>query len=158
MTSPPAPRHQVSKSSDGPYLLTQCPSSLFQQWLWMVCGIWSSLIMLDPWEWLIFFEYPNPSSWCHAAGWQPWKLQCAPFRDQDGLNHILNYVLYRSACLSLVLTKAKSPGRAKLTPSHLTCPLIENNSKITEQYGIGTIFGTKREATKGRQLGCLRGR
>jgi hypothetical protein len=44
------------------------------------------------------------------------------------------------ACLpTLVLVKGKLPSRAEITPSHLTSPLIEDNSEITEQFGKGAI-------------------
>lgn len=61
---------------------------------------------------------------------------------------------FLQACLpTLVLIKGKLPSKAEAKiPSHLTSPLIENNSKITEQFGIGgrvSIFG---EAMDGQQL------
>lgn len=59
-------------------------------------------------------------------------------------NYITNYVLRRPARPSLVVTEAKSPGRTKHISSHLTSLLIENNSEITEQFGMRTISGIER--------------
>lgn len=54
-------------------------------------------------------------------------------------NHIINYSLLQACLPTLVLVKGKLPSRAELTPSHLTSPLIEDNSEITEQFGKGAI-------------------
>lgn len=54
---------------------------------------------------------------------------------------------------TLVLVKGKLPGRAELTPSHLTSPLIENQFKNYRAVWHGGNFWC-REAMDGELLVC----
>lgn len=61
----------------------------------------------------------------------------------------MNYVLCRPAHPSLVVAKARSPGRTKPISSHLTSPLIENNSEITKWFGRDNFWYRERRQRVG---------